>query len=61
MAQSRYAPIAGRSPSYAVRQLYEFQTGARNGVAAALIKPVVANLTIADMVALAAYLSSREP
>ena len=54
-------PIAGRSPSYAVRQLYEFQTGARNGAAAALMKPVVANLTIADMVALAAYLSSREP
>ena len=35
-------PIVGRSPSYAVRQLYEFQTGARNGAAAALMKPVVA-------------------
>lgn len=54
-------PIAGRSPSYAVRQLYEFQTDARNGAAAALMKPVVANLTMADMVALAAYLSSLEP
>lgn len=54
-------PIAGRSPSYAVRQLYEFQTGARNGAAAALMKPVVANLTTPDMVALAAYLSSQEP
>ena len=29
--------------------------------AAPLMKPVVANLTIADMVALAAYLSSLEP
>jgi cytochrome c553 len=54
-------PIVGRSPSYAVRQLYEFQTGARNGAAAALMKPVVANLTIDDMIALAAYLSSQAP
>lgn len=54
-------PIAGRSPSYAVRQLYEFQTGARNGAAAALMRPVVANLTMADIVALAAYLASLEP
>ena len=54
-------PIAGRSPSYAVRQLYDFQSGARNGAAAALMKPVVANLTIDDMVALAAYLSSQKP
>jgi cytochrome c553 len=44
-----------------VRQLYEFQTGARNGAAAALMKPVVANLTVDDMVALAAYLSSQAP
>ena len=54
-------PIAGRSPSYAVRQLYDFQAGARNGAAAALMKPVVANLTIEDMIALAAWLSSQKP
>jgi cytochrome c553 len=54
-------PIVGRSPSYAVRQLYEFQTGARNGAAAALMKPVVAPLTIDDTIALAAYLSSQAP
>jgi cytochrome c553 len=54
-------PIVGRSPSYAVRQLVDFQTGARNGAAAALMKPVVANLTVDDMVALAAYLSSQAP
>jgi cytochrome c553 len=54
-------PIVGRSPSYAVRQLFDFQTGARNGASAALMKPVVANLTIDDMVALAAYLSSQKP
>ena len=54
-------PIIGRSPSYAVRQFVDFQTGARNGATAALMKPVVANLTVDDMVALAAYLSSQAP
>jgi cytochrome c553 len=54
-------PILGRSPSYAVRQFVDFQTGARNGATAALMKPVVANLSIDDMVALAAYLSSQAP
>jgi cytochrome c553 len=37
-------PIVGRSPSYTVRQLFDFQTGARNGAAAALMKPMAANL-----------------
>jgi cytochrome c553 len=54
-------PIVGRSPTYAVRQFVDFQTGARNGAAAALMKPVVATLTLDDMVALAAYLASRAP
>ena len=44
-----------------MRQLYEFQTGARNGAAAALMKPVAANLTVEDMVALAAYLATQAP
>jgi cytochrome c553 len=54
-------PILGRSPSYAVRQFVDFQTGARNGSTAALMKPVVASLTVDDMIALAAYLSSQTP
>ena len=54
-------PIVGRSPSYAVRQFVDFQTGARNGAAAALMKPVVAHLELDDMIALAAYLSSQAP
>ena len=52
-------PIVGRSPSYAVRQFVDFQTGARNGAAAALMKPVVAHLELDDMIALAAYLASQ--
>jgi cytochrome c553 len=54
-------PIAGRSPSYVVRQLYDLQNGARAGTAAALMKGTVANLTIEDMVSIAAYLATRAP
>ncbi len=54
-------PIAGRSPSYLVRQLYDMQRGARNGASAQLMKLVVANLTADDMTAIAAYVSSRQP
>ena len=51
--------IAGRSPSYLVRQLYDMQQGIRHGVWTELMKPVVAKLTTDDMVAVAAYVSSR--
>jgi cytochrome c553 len=47
-------PIAGRSPSYVVRQLYDIQTGSRAGVAAQLMKATVVNLTVEDMVSIAA-------
>jgi cytochrome c553 len=53
--------IAGRSPSYIVRQLYDIQNGARAGTAAQLMKGPVANLTVEDMVSIAAYLASLTP
>jgi cytochrome c553 len=53
--------IAGRSPSYLVRQLYDFQQHARAGSAAALMAPVVEKLSHEDMIALAAYAASRQP
>jgi cytochrome c553 len=53
--------IAGRSPSYTVRQLFDTQRGTRKGVWADLMKPVVANLTNDDMLAIAAYTASRTP
>lgn len=53
--------IAGRSPSYIVRQLYDIKHGARAGIGSALMKPTVEKLTIEDMVALAAYAASLEP
>ena len=53
--------IAGRSPTYIVRQLYEFKTGGRSAGASALMKQVVEKLSLEDMVALAAYVGSLEP
>jgi cytochrome c553 len=53
--------IAGRSPSYVVRQLYDIQTGARAGQAAQAMKGVVMRLDAGDMIAIAAYLASLEP
>ena len=53
--------IAGRSPSYMVRQMYDMQVGARHGEWTALMKPVVAKLTDEDFVSIAAYVSSRMP
>ncbi len=50
--------IAGRSPSYLARQLYDFHTGSRNGEMAAPMQPVVARLKPADLVNLTAYLAS---
>jgi cytochrome c553 len=54
-------PLAGRSPSTIVRQLYNMQSGARNGPWSQLMKEVVARLTMEDMIAIAAYTSSRTP
>jgi cytochrome c553 len=53
--------IAGRSPSYLVRQIYDLQQGTRRGKSSPLMLPVVANLTTADMVAIAAYVTSFVP
>jgi cytochrome c553 len=53
-------PIAGRSPSSEARQIYDFQSGARNGANAALMKAPVANLTDEDIVDITAYLASLD-
>ncbi|MEZ5898804.1 MAG: cytochrome C [Hyphomicrobiaceae bacterium] len=54
-------PIAGRSPSYIARQLHDFRTGARSGDYSELMKPVVANLTNDDIIAITGYLASLNP
>ena len=53
--------IAGRSPSYLVRQMFDMQAGARHGEWTKLMAAVVAKLTDDDLVNIAAYVSSRRP
>jgi cytochrome c553 len=53
--------IAGRSPSYLVRQLYDFQQHARAGQAGTLMWPVTEKLSHDDMISLAAYVASLKP
>ena len=54
-------PLAGRSPSYTVRQLFDFQRGNRNGLWADLMKPIVAKMTAEDLVNITAYIASKNP
>ena len=53
--------IAGRSPSYIVRQLYDIQSGARSGAASLQMRRQVGRLSLDDMIAIAAYLASLKP
>jgi cytochrome c553 len=61
VAETNVPPIAGRSPSYMVRQMWDIQQGTRNSEGAQLMKLAIANLTPEDLVAVAAYISSRVP
>ena len=54
-------PLAGRSPSALLRQLLAFRTGARASAAAAPMRMVTAELSLAEMIAVAAYAGSLEP
>jgi cytochrome c553 len=51
--------LAGRSPSYQVRQMYDMKAGTRKGLWTDLMKGVVVNLTDDDLIAIGAYLASR--
>ncbi len=53
--------IAGLSPSYIVRQLYDFKHGVRAGTGSALMMPSVEKLTLDDMINLSAYAASLAP
>jgi cytochrome c553 len=53
--------LAGLSPSYIARQLYDMRSGQRKGLWAPLMTPVVTNLNAADALAAAAYLASLQP
>lgn len=53
--------IAGRSPSYLARQMYDMRQGTRNGTWTQLMKPVVANLSDEDILDIVAYTASQKP
>lgn len=53
--------LAGRSPSYMARQLYDLKQGNRNGLWSDLMEQAVANLTVQDVVDIVAYTASLEP
>jgi cytochrome c553 len=53
--------LAGRSPSYIARQMWDMQHGNRAGLGAELMKASLAKLTEEDMVNIAAFTSSRMP
>ncbi len=53
--------LAGRSPTYLARQLYEIKCGSRTGTEIAPMLPIVEPLTADDIIALAAYLASLAP
>ena len=53
--------LAGRSPSYTMRQLFDMKSGARRGPWSELMKPIVSGLSTEDMMALSAYAASLAP
>jgi cytochrome c553 len=53
--------IAGRSPSYLMRQLVDFKSGARTGQMGAQMRGVATAMSEGDMIAAAAYAASLKP
>jgi cytochrome c553 len=53
--------IAGDSPLYITRQLFDFQTGVTPGTWPELMKGVVAKLSDDDIISIAAYVASLPP
>lgn len=53
--------LAGRSPSYMVRQLWDFKAGTRKGEWSPLMQQVVERMSIGDMIDVVAYIASLPP
>jgi cytochrome c553 len=54
-------PLAGRSPSHTMRQLFDMKVGARRGPWAELMTPVLEKMSVQDMMAVSAYAASLDP
>jgi cytochrome c553 len=53
--------LAGLQPLYVARQLFDMQYGSSAGKAAESMKPIVANLSEDDIIAISSYLGSLPP
>jgi cytochrome c553 len=53
--------LAGQHPLHIARQLFDIRHGSSAGEAAAVMKPVVANLSEDDIIAISSYLGSLPP
>ncbi|MGH8283120.1 MAG: c-type cytochrome [Gammaproteobacteria bacterium] len=54
-------PLAGRSPTYIVREMILFQIGKRANPGAAPMRLEASHLTVPEMIDVAAYAASRKP
>jgi cytochrome c553 len=54
-------PLAGRSPSYMMRQLFDMKNGSRRGPWSEVMKPIVDKMTTQDMMNVAAFAASVAP
>jgi cytochrome c553 len=54
-------PLAGRSPSYTMRQLFDMKEGTRRGPWSELMKPIVSRMTVQEMMAVSAFAASVQP
>lgn len=53
--------LAGVHPIYTLRQLVGFRDGSRNGAQSGIMRPIVEQLSDADLLAIAAYLGAQAP
>jgi cytochrome c553 len=61
MGTDKIPPIAGRQPTYLLRQLLAFRNGTRTGDAAKQMTPAVEKLTLNEMIDVVAYVSNMYP
>ena len=61
MGTDKIPPLAGRSPTYLLRQMLAFRNGTRTGEAARQMEPVVEKLMLSEMIDVVAYLGSLYP
>lgn len=54
-------PLAGRSPSYTMRQLFDMKVGTRRGPWSELMKPIVEKMSVQDLLNVSAYAASIAP